>query len=75
MQKFGEQIKKVDFSSVYKKIGNQFQNQLEQTFVVLGEGHVVPPRPVPGSSRGGRRGQGGRKRIGDVLEHTPSKKK
>ena len=38
VQRYGGQIKESDFSSIYKRIGAAFPDQLEQTFVVLGEG-------------------------------------
>ena len=75
VSRFGDLLMDEDLTNSYARAGHTFRGAMEHYFVVLGEGHVVPPRPVPGSSRGGRRGQGGRKRIGDVLEHTPSKKK
>ena len=74
---FGELLFDSDLTTSYARAGYTFVGAMEHYFVLLGEGHVVPPRPVPGSShgRGSYAGhtRGGRKRFGDILE-TPSKK-
>ena len=38
VQRYGSFIKDSDFTSVYRRIGRAFPDQLEQTFVVIGEG-------------------------------------
>ena len=73
--RFGDLLMDVDLTNSYARAGHTFKGAMEHYFVVLGEGHVVPPRPTPGASGIGRRGRVNRKRIGDALEPTPSKKK
>ena len=78
VSRFGDLLMDPDLTTSYARAGHTFAGAMEHYFIVLGEGHVVPARPVPGSFRGrGRnvgRVRGGRKRFGDALE-TPSKKK
>ena len=78
VSRFGDLLMDPNLTTSYARAGHTFAGAMEHYFIVLGEGHVVPARPVPGSFRGrGRnvgRVRGGRKRFGDALE-TPSKKK
>ena len=45
-------IKDADFTNIYKRIGRAFPDQLEQTFVVIGEhGRMKFEQPRPDSKR------------------------
>ena len=80
INRFGDLLMDADLTSSYARAGHTFQGAMEHYFIVLSEGRAVPARPVPGSYRGRRgsssgRSRGGRKRFGDALVPTPSKKK
>ena len=52
VQRYGNAIKDTDFTNVYKRIGRAFPDQLEQTFVVIGEsGRLNFEQPRPTSKR------------------------
>jgi hypothetical protein len=79
VSRFGDLLLDSDLTASYARAGHTFAGAMEHYFVILSEGHAVPPRPAPGGYRGrGRpfaaRGPRGRKRYGEFLE-TPSKKK
>ena len=49
IQRYGNAIKDADFTNIYKRIGRAFPDQLEQTFVVIGENgrtKFEQPRPI-----------------------------
>ena len=80
ISRFGDLLMDVDLTSSYARAGHTFHGAMEHYFIVLSEGRAVPARPAPGSHRGrrgsvGGRTRGGRKRFGDSLAPTPSKKK
>ena len=70
IQRYGTAIKDAEFTNIYKRIGRAFPNQLEQTFVVLGEdGRMNSDQPTSASTRSVRhdktakaRGESGRGR-------------
>ena len=71
VQRYGGQIKESDFSSIYKRIGAAFPDQLEQTFVVLGEGgrmdrekHGATPSRGSGYGVGSRSDKRGKMKSG-----------
>jgi hypothetical protein len=85
VSKFGDLVHDRDLSAAYKRAGSTFQGAMEQYFVVLRE---VDDRPIATGSnrdtlgrRGGLRGAlsargvPSRKRVGDSLHPTPSKRR